>query len=193
MYWLNKASAFVSDQGRVPMYWDDMLFKLAGLEETLTDPRISEKEVQELWEKNESKLDANVNLFPQNCIYIRWSYSYPLLPGNLNAIDWYKKHGLKAMAATSATSTPDVMMPSQNSRFRPIKEFCKVAIEKKMDGALLKRKWMGRYVRYGTTGRPILKHSGGAFIFFHSLPGIILNQKKKSSTQLSDTGFIPLP
>ncbi|HRE51607.1 MAG TPA: glycoside hydrolase family 20 zincin-like fold domain-containing protein [Flavitalea sp.] len=136
MYWLNKASAFVSDQGRVPMYWDDMLFKLAGLEETLTDPRISEKEVQELWEKNESKLDANVNLFPQNCIYIRWSYSYPLLPGNLNAIDWYKKHGLKAMAATSATSTPDVMMPSQNSRFRPIKEFCKVAIEKKMDGAL---------------------------------------------------------
>jgi hypothetical protein len=33
---------------------------------------------------------------------MRWNYDNPKLPGNMNALGWYRSHGLLVMAATSA-------------------------------------------------------------------------------------------
>jgi hexosaminidase len=68
-------------------------------------------------------------------VYMRWNYDDPGIPGNIKAIDWYKSHGLKVMAATAA-QYPWPMLPGNNSNFKPIKDFCEVSSEKQLDGIL---------------------------------------------------------
>lgn len=135
MYWLNKVSEFAQKHNRIPIFWDDMLFKLAGVYETTYDENIPAEKVAEIWTENEHRLNEKIDLFPKNCVYMRWNYWDPTIPGNQRAIDWYKAHNLKVMAATSAQQMWP-MMPRENSGFRSIQQFCRVAIEKKMDGIL---------------------------------------------------------
>ena len=77
MYWVNKVCEFASQHGRIPMFWDDMLFKLSGLWKVLNDSKMEKEQVEEIWKKNEPRLSENIDLFPKNCIYMRWNYYKP--------------------------------------------------------------------------------------------------------------------
>lgn len=135
MQWLKKVCEFASSHNRIPIFWDDMLFKLADLYRSTYDPKISEAEVNRVWAANAPRLDENVGLFPKECVYMRWNYDTPDILGNKKAIDWYKSHNLKAMAATAA-QTMWPMLPREHSNFKSIKDFCRITSEKKMDGIL---------------------------------------------------------
>ena len=88
MHWLTKVSEFAKQYGRKAIFWDDMVLKLSGLYETTWDPTVNETEVRALWEKNRHILDNGLNLFPKDCIYMRWNYESPEIPGNLLPLDW---------------------------------------------------------------------------------------------------------
>jgi hexosaminidase len=134
MLWLNKVSKFAVEHNRIPIFWDDMLFSLSGLYNTMRDPTPAEK-VEKVWKENEHRLQENVNHFPKECVYMRWSYWEPGILGNLKAIDWLKSRNFKVMAATAAQDMSP-MLPRNNSNFLPIKDFCKIAIDKKLNGIL---------------------------------------------------------
>lgn len=135
MQWLNKVSEFARLHHRIPIFWDDMLFKLAGLYQTTWDPEVPVEEVKKIWQENAHRLEDNISLFPKECIYMRWDYDHPEIIGNHKAIDWYKSHNLKVMAATGA-QTMWPMLPRNHSNFQPIKDFCKTTSEKKLEGIL---------------------------------------------------------
>jgi hexosaminidase len=135
MYWLNKVCEFALQHNRIPIFWDDMLWKLSGLYKTTYDSEMPVAEVEKLWKENEKQLNESIGLFPKNCVYMRWNYDNPGIPGNLKAINWYKSHGLKVMAATAA-QYPWPMLPGNNSNFKPIKDFCRISSQKQLDGIL---------------------------------------------------------
>lgn len=136
MYWLNKVCRFATEHKRIPIFWDDMVFKLSGLYETTYDPAIANEEVEKQWKEKEHTLNENIHLFPKNCVFMRWNYDNPEVPGNLKAIRWYKSHNLAVMAAT-AGQTMWAMMPRANSNFQPIKDFSRITSEEKLNGILL--------------------------------------------------------
>ncbi|MEP7257028.1 MAG: glycoside hydrolase family 20 zincin-like fold domain-containing protein [Flavitalea sp.] len=135
MRWLSKVSEFAIAHHRIPIFWDDMLFKLSDLYRSTWDPELPAKTVEEMWKKNEYRLEENIALFPKECVYMRWNYSNPDIPGNHKAVNWYASHNLKVMAAT-ATQTMWAMLPRENSNFQPIKEFSKITADQKLDGIL---------------------------------------------------------
>lgn len=135
MYWLMKVTEFAQSHNRIPIFWDDMVFKLSGLYQTTYDPEMNEQLVRDLWKKNKPLLEKSAPLFPRNCVYMRWNYDYPKLTGNQLAIDWYKEQNLKVMAATSAQCI-STMLPRNSSNFQAIKEFCQLTSEKRMNGIL---------------------------------------------------------
>lgn len=136
MLWLTKVCDFAREHGRIPIFWDDMVFKLANLYETTYDPAIPNEEVEKRWKENESLLNENINLFPKNCVYMRWSYDNPTILGNRKALEWFRKNNLSAMAATSGQQIWP-MMPRANSNFQPIKDFARITAKDKLDGILL--------------------------------------------------------
>lgn len=135
MLWLKKVCDFATAHNRIPIFWDDMVFKLSGLYQTTWDPTVPLDSVNKIWQTNAHKLDENIGLFPKQCVYMRWNYDSPDIPGNHKAIDWYKSHDLKAMAATAA-QTMWPMLPREKSNFQSIKDFSRITAEKKMDGIL---------------------------------------------------------
>lgn len=136
MLWLKKVCDFAQEHGRIPIFWDDMVFKLSNLYETTYDPSISKVEVENRWKKNETLLNENVNLFPKNCVYMRWNYDNPTLPGNMKALEWYRKNNLSAMAATSGQQIWP-MLPRANSNFQPVKDFSRITAKEKLNRILL--------------------------------------------------------
>ena len=135
MQWLNKVCEFAKQHNRIPIFWDDMVFKLSDLYQTTWDANVSVEKVKTVWKENQHRLDENINLFPKTCVYMRWNYDTPNLLGNQNAINWYRSHNLVVMAATAA-QTMWPMMPRDHSNFQPIKDFCRITAEKKMNGIL---------------------------------------------------------
>ena len=135
MQWLKKVCDFAQAHHRIPIFWDDMLFKLSGLYETTWNPDLSKKYTDSLWSTNEVKLNESAPLFPANCVYMRWNYDAPDIPGNHHAIDWYQSHHLSVMAATAAQEMWP-MMPRAQSNFQSIKDFCRISASKKMQGIL---------------------------------------------------------
>jgi hexosaminidase len=136
MHWLTKVCDFAKAHGRIPIFWDDMVFKLSNLYETTYDPSISKEEVEKRWKENEALLNEKVNLFPKTCVYMRWNYDNPTLPGNMKALEWYRKNNLSAMAATSGQQIWP-MLPRANSNFQPVKDFSRITAKEKLDGILL--------------------------------------------------------
>jgi hypothetical protein len=136
MYWLKKVCDFASEHNRVPIFWDDMVFKLSDLYETTYDPSISQEEVERKWKEKERVLNEKADLFPKNCVYMRWNYDNPTLPGNKKALKWYKSHSLAVMAATSGQQIWP-MMPRANSNFQPVKDFSRITADNKLNGILL--------------------------------------------------------
>lgn len=135
MIWLTKVCEFAKQHGRIPIFWDDMVFKLSNLYKTTYDPSLSKSQVDALWAENEKLLNENVNLFPKTCVYMRWNYDDPTLPGNMKALEWYHKNGLHAMAATSAQQIWP-MLPRANSNFQAVKDFSRITAKEKLDGIL---------------------------------------------------------
>jgi hypothetical protein len=135
MYWLKKVSDFAVQHGRIPIFWDDMVFKLSNLYETTYDKDLPAEKVNALWNENEHLLNENRHLFPGDCMYMRWNYDYSKIPGNEKAIDWYKANGLNVMAATAAQQIWP-MIPRNHSNGQAIKDFCELTSTKKMSGIL---------------------------------------------------------
>jgi len=135
MYWLKKVTDFARAHHRIPIFWDDMVFKLSGLYRTTYDTTMSTDTVAALWKKAGPKLDAGIPLFPAGCIYMRWNYETPEAIGNGLAMDWYATHHLDVMPATSAQQSYAVLQRN-HSNFQAIRDFCLLAKAKGLDKML---------------------------------------------------------
>jgi len=136
LLWLNKVSKFAEEHGRIPIFWDDMPLKQAGVYKAMFDTDLTEEEVDKLWEKNEYKLSEFLDQFPKNCIYMRWNYSSPQAVGNGKAMEWFRKNGMQVMGAT-AGQTRWVLMPQNESNMDNIKTFAVSSINNGLKGLLL--------------------------------------------------------
>ena len=143
LYWLKRVCEFAHDNGRIPIFWDDMPLKHGGVYESTWSDEVSDSAATKAWEKGIPKLDSLLTDFPKNCVYMRWNYSMARQPGNLLALDWYKSHGLKAMVAT-ATNTEGGMLFQEDVRDKgmassgiiSIRSFLQLAAEKSVPGML---------------------------------------------------------
>ena len=79
LYWLNKVAKYAKRQNRIPIFWDDMPLKEAALMDPIYNTSISNAKVDSIWNANEHKLNAFLDRFPKNCIYMRWNYHTCLL------------------------------------------------------------------------------------------------------------------
>jgi hexosaminidase len=134
--WLNKVSVFAAEHDRIPIFWDDMPLKHAGVIGSVYDTKMTAAEVDELWAKNEHKLVEFLDLFPKNCIYMRWNYHSPNTPGNSKAMQWFRDNGLQVMGAT-AGQTRWTLMPQREGNIQNIKDFAVSSIESNSNGLLL--------------------------------------------------------
>jgi hexosaminidase len=133
LYWLRRVCEFAQKHGRIPIFWDDMLFKYAGVWDTMWSD-LEPKEVAQLWEKGEPILDSVLEQYPKNCVYMRWNYTLARQEGNIRALEWFKKRGLKAWIATAAQNVHPLF--PQDDRVNIIQSFIKLADEKDIDGML---------------------------------------------------------
>ena len=136
MIWLNKVSAFLKEQGRIPIFWDDMVLKHAGVYQTVSNTEYTEEQVKEIWLRNEHKLEKFLDQFPKNCIYMRWNYFSPQAIGNSTAMEWFRRHDMQVMGAT-AGQTRWFLMPQDESNIASIKTFALNSINSGLSGLLL--------------------------------------------------------
>jgi len=142
LYWLNRVCDFIDKNGRIPIFWDDMPLKQAGVYETTYNDQIDAEEATNVWKAGEPKLDILIQDFPKKCVFMRWNYELGRLPGNMMALDWYNKNGLKVMVSTAA-QTGGVLFPKDERTGRmtdggpiAIQSFLQLADEKNIDGML---------------------------------------------------------
>jgi hypothetical protein len=126
--WLNKVCKFAEENGRTPIFWDDMPIKYAGLYRPMFSTDYTRRQVDSMWNKNEFKLVEYLELFPANCIYMRWNYSHPQTPGNIKAMEWFREHELDVMGAT-AGQTRWKLMPQNESNMENIRSFANISID----------------------------------------------------------------
>ncbi|WP_372936340.1 family 20 glycosylhydrolase, partial [Mariniphaga sediminis] len=143
LYWLNRVCDFLIENGRTPVFWDDMPLKEAGVYRSAHDEEMTAAEAGKIWKKGAEELEKVISGFPENCVYMRWNYSMGTQPGNIKALEWYQKSGLKSMIATAAQSGHAALFPFDDrdeeisSRGIPaIKSFIELAKEKGIDGML---------------------------------------------------------
>lgn len=134
--WLNKVTAFAAEHGRTPIFWDDMPIKYADLWQSTFDLKATPEEAAELWESKTPKLEKYLDMFPKNCVYMRWNYRSPGAAGNLQAMEWFIENGFQVMGAT-AGQTRWVLMPLKESNMANIKDFAEASIEKDLNGLFL--------------------------------------------------------
>ncbi len=139
LYWLKRVCDFANENGRIPIFWDDMPLKEAGVYESTYNSSIDFKQASDAWEKGGPILEKVISEFPKHCIYMRWNYSMGNQPGNIMALDWYRDHGLKVMVATAA-QTGATLIPYDDrgsmeaNGIASIRSFIQLAAEKKIDG-----------------------------------------------------------
>ena len=136
LIWLNKVCQFAEKHNRIPIFWDDMPLKHAGVYSSMFDSEISKEKVDEIWEKNELSLLRFIEMFPKNAIYMRWNYQKSDTYGNQKAMDWYTNNNLKVMGAT-AGQTRWTLMPQNQSNIPQINAFALSSIERNLEGLLL--------------------------------------------------------
>jgi hexosaminidase len=135
LIWLNRVCEYAAKNGRIPIFWDDMLLKNAGVYQTTHGKPEDLEKAAETWKKNRGKLDALREKFPANCWYMRWNYgNVEKFPGNELALDWYKESGLTAVGADAAQCT-SLLMP-RSERVPAIMSFCRVGIRRGIEGLL---------------------------------------------------------
>lgn len=133
MIWLKKVCDFAIENGKIPIFWDDMPLKYAGIWGLLHNG-LSDEEIEKQW--NTDKLDEAVELFPKNCIYMRWQYGDPTGLAHLKTLEWFKNKGLQVMAATAASDGGCPFMPRDDSRALNIKLFSTLVVENNLVGIL---------------------------------------------------------
>lgn len=136
LIWLNRVSEYAEDKGVTPIFWDDMPLKNAKLYSTIYNRSLSSAEVDSIWNENEANLNSYLEMFPKNCIYMRWNYDTPENPGNTKAMEWFVKNDLQVMGAT-AGQTRWNLMPQQQSNAKNIRDFAKSSIAQSTQGLLL--------------------------------------------------------
>jgi len=136
LIWLEKVCTFAEAHGRIPIFWDDMPIKYAELYRPMFNTGYTREQVDSMWAENEHKLIRYLDLFPQNCIYMRWNYSHPQAEGNIKAMEWFSEQGLPVMGAT-AGQTRWKLMPQNESNMDNIRSFALTSIDKGLDGLLL--------------------------------------------------------
>ena len=141
LHWLKKVCAYAEEIGRIPIVWDDMPLRESGL--IITSQRDFKKdEADSIWNSRGKILEELIEDFPDNCVYMRWNYTTRGNSGDAMALEWYKKHGLKSMAATAAQSGAAALFPFENREVHPyrgtlaIKDFVELAAEKEIEGML---------------------------------------------------------
>lgn len=136
LIWLDKVCKYAEEQGRIPIFWDDMPLKFAEVYRPMFDKNISESSVDSIWNVNEPKLLKFIDQFPKNCVYMRWNYRTPETYGNQKAMEWFTSKGFQVMGAT-AGQTRWVLMPQNQSNIPSIRSFALSSIDKGLDGLLL--------------------------------------------------------
>jgi hypothetical protein len=134
--WLNKVSAYAAQKGLTPIFWDDMPLKNAGVYNSIFNRNLTELQVDSIWKVNEPNLNKYIDMFPKNCIYMRWNYDMPETPGNNRAMKWFTDHGFQVMGAT-AGQTRWNLMPLDGSNDANIRDFSLISIDNRADGLLL--------------------------------------------------------
>ena len=136
LIWLDSVSRFAEQHDRIPIFWDDMPLKHAGVYSAMFDPEMGTDEVESLWREREDTLVQFLHRFPRNCIYMRWNYSTPQTAGNLKAMEWFTEQGFQVMGAT-AGQTRWVLMPQNESNIANIRSFALSSAERHLEGLLL--------------------------------------------------------
>ncbi len=136
LIWLNKVSAFAAEHDRIPIFWDDMPLKQAGLMQPIYNSEMDPATVDSIWEVNEPKLNKFITKFPKNCVYMRWNYHMAESYGNGKAMDWFSSNGFRVMGAT-AGQTRWTLMPQRESNIDQIRTFAEQSINRNYNGLLL--------------------------------------------------------
>ena len=136
LIWLNKVSAFAAEHDRIPIFWDDMPLKQAGLMQPIYNSEMDPATVDSIWEVNEPKLNKFITQFPKNCVYMRWNYHKAESYGNGKAMDWFSSNGFRVMGAT-AGQTRWTLMPQRKSNIDQIRIFAEQSINRNYNGLLL--------------------------------------------------------
>lgn len=136
LIWLNKVTSFAAKHNRIPIFWDDMPLKQAGLMHPIYDVNMPVKTVDSIWRVNEPKLNRFVEQFPKNCVYMRWNYHRAESYGNGKAMDWFSSNGFQVMGAT-AGQTRWTLMPQREGNIDQIRIFAEQSINRNYDGLLL--------------------------------------------------------
>jgi hypothetical protein len=143
LYWLKKVCEFAKQNNRIPIFWDDMPLKYAGVIESTDDDNIPKNELDSIWQKGIPKLDSLLTDFPKNCVYMRWNYSMAHQPGNIRVLDWYKSQGLQAMIATATNTDGGIFFQTdernkgaESTGIITIKSFNELAVDKNISGTL---------------------------------------------------------
>jgi hypothetical protein len=134
--WLNRVSEYAASKNLTPIFWDDMPLQNAGVYRSIYDSKLTKNQVDSIWAANEPNLTKYIDLFPKNCVYMRWNYDMPESPGNNRAIQWFTDNGFKVMGAT-AGQTRWNLMPQDQSNNNNIRDFALISIRNKADGLLL--------------------------------------------------------
>jgi len=134
MQWLERVAAFAAEHDRIPIMWDDMPLKDAGVWPT-TLRNMPGEEFDSIWSAADRNLAESINLFPTNCVYMRWNYGSPLVDGNIRTLEWYHQNDLHAMAATAAQTTWPIH-PRRGGNVVPIRDFNRLTAENGLDGIL---------------------------------------------------------
>jgi hexosaminidase len=143
LYWLKRVCEFAKENGRIPIFWDDMPLKQGGVYESTWSDDVTSSEAAKAWEEGIPKLDKLLTDFPKNCVYMRWNYSMARQPGNIRALEWYESRGLKAMIATATNSDGGMLFqPDERDKDKAssgiitIRSFIQLAAEKNISGML---------------------------------------------------------
>jgi len=135
LYWLNRVTGFLVENGRTPIMWDDMPLKHGGVYQTTHDESIGQAESDTMWNESEATLSTIVSQFPREAVYMRWSYHTPEIAGNQKALDWYARSGLQVMTSTAAQTRWPVY-PRRNGNTGPIRQLCRMTAERSLSGIL---------------------------------------------------------
>jgi hexosaminidase len=140
LYWLKRVCEFAKENGRIPIFWDDMPLKLGGVYESTWNDEVTSDQATKAWQKGTPALDSLLTNFPRNCVYMRWNYSLANQPGNILALEWYKTRGLKAMIATATNDEGGMMFqtddPVKGAGIYNIRSFIQLAAGKNIPGML---------------------------------------------------------
>ena len=136
LIWLNKVSDFAAEHDRIPIFWDDMPLKQAGLMGPIYDEKMPPRTVDSIWDINEPNLNRFIEQFPKNCVYMRWNYHLAESYGNGKAMDWFSSNGFSVMGAT-AGQTRWTLMPQRESNIDQIRIFTEQSINRNYNGLLL--------------------------------------------------------